>query len=149
GTNGQPVLFSNMPVMGAAVTIRTATPTFTNTATNSPTSTFTPVATATNTHTPTATLPGNPVVVVYPNPVTGPTVNVLPPAYTGTADVRIEIFTLGFRKVQDHIYSNIPDGTPVVVELVDRFGTPLANGLYYVVVTVDGHRSIAKLLILR
>ena len=132
---------------GATVTIRTATSTPTNTTTNSPTSTFTPVPTATRTNTATATPPGNPVVVVFPNPVTGPTVNVLPPAYTGTADVRIEIFTLGFRKVQDHTYMNIPDGTPVVVQLVDRFGAPLANGLYYVVVTVDGHRSIALYLL--
>jgi hypothetical protein len=88
------------------------------------------------------------VVVVFPNPVTGPTVNVLPPAHQGTADVRIEIFTLGFRKVQDHTYLNVPDGTSVVVELKDRSGNPLANGLYYVVVTVNGQRSIAKLLIL-
>jgi O-glycosyl hydrolase len=148
GTNGQPVLFANMPVTGAAVTIRTPTATPTSTTTNSPTFTFTPVPTATRTNTATATPPGNPVVVVFPNPVTGPTVNVLPPAYQGTADVRIEIFTLGFRKVQDHTYMNIPDGTPVVVELKDRSGNPLANGLYYVVVTVNGQRSIAKLLIL-
>jgi hypothetical protein len=31
---------------------------------------------------------------------------------------------------------------------VDRSGTPLANGLYYVVVNFQGHRFIEKLLIL-
>jgi hypothetical protein len=35
------------------------------------------------------------------------------------------------------------------VELKDRTGKPLASGLYYVVVSIDGHKSVGKLLLLR
>jgi hypothetical protein len=88
-------------------------------------------------------------VVIYPNPVTGPTVNVLPPVYSGVSDVQVEIFTLAFREVQDEIFRSVPSGVAVRVELTDHRGTPLANGLYYIVVIVDGHRSIGKLLVIR
>jgi hypothetical protein len=37
----------------------------------------------------------------------------------------------------------------VALELTDTWGTPLADGLYYVVVKVEGRRSVAKLLVLR
>jgi hypothetical protein len=157
GTNGQPVLFSNMPVMGAAVTIRTATATPMNSPTSTdtfsftvtPTFTLTPVPSVGQTSTATATTSGNPVVVLYPNPVAGPTVNVLPPAYVGVSNVEVEIFTTAFRKVQDETFPNVPPGVAVTVELKDKSGVPLADGLYYVIVIVDGHRSIAKLLVLR
>ena len=92
---------------------------------------------------------GNTGVVIYPNPAKGDTVNVLPPAHTGMEDVRVEIFTSAFRKVQEEIFPNVPPGVAVTVELKDRWGKPLADGLYYVVVIVDGKRSISKLLILR
>jgi hypothetical protein len=87
--------------------------------------------------------------VVYPNPVTGPTVNVLPPAYSGISNVQVEIFTIAFRKVQDESFLSVPPGMAVTVELTDKSGSPLADGLYYLVVIVDGHRSIGKLLIIR
>jgi hypothetical protein len=64
-------------------------------------------------------------------------------------DVRVEIFTGAFRRVQDRTFYNQPGGVAVTIELKDKWGAPLANGLYYVVVVIDGHRSIAKLLILR
>jgi hypothetical protein len=88
-------------------------------------------------------------VVIYPNPVTGPTVNVLPPAYLGVSDVQVEIFTIAFREVQNEIFRSIPSGVAVKVELIDRQGAPLADGIYYIVVIVDGHRSIGKLLVIR
>lgn len=163
GNNGQAAQFSGLPVAGAQVAVaqatatptKTATPTFTFTASSTPISTWTAVFTATPSSTPvpptftaTATPPGN-TVVVYPNPVTGPTVNVLPPAYGGSRDVRVEIFTTSFRKAVDQTFRDLPSGTAVSVELKDRWGRPLADGIYYVVVTVDGRRSTAKLLILR
>jgi hypothetical protein len=40
-------------------------------------------------------------------------------------------------------------GQTVVLELKDRSGTPLADGLYYLVVTTNQGRSILKLLVLR
>ncbi len=88
-------------------------------------------------------------MVVYPNPVTGSNANVLPPTYSGTADVRAEIFTIAFRKVLDETFSNLPAGTAVTLTLDDQWGHPLANGLYYVVITVNGKHSVAKLLVLR
>jgi hypothetical protein len=171
GTNGQAVLFSGLPVAGATVTVAQATSTPTNsftsttTASNtpSPTATFTPTLTFTRTYTstpsntstpnpptPTATSTpvGNTGVVVFPNPAKGDTVNVLPPAHAGMADVRVEIFTSAFRMVQDEFFASVPPGVAVTVELKDKWGRPLADGLYYVLVTVDGKRSFAKLLIL-
>jgi hypothetical protein len=88
-------------------------------------------------------------VGIYPNPVSGPTVQVLPPPYTGAANVRVEIFTLAFRKAQDTTFDSVPSGTAVSVSLTGRDGKPLANGIYYVVVTVNGQRSTGKLLVIR
>lgn len=87
-------------------------------------------------------------VVVYPNPSTGPTVNVLAPAYGGTKDVRVKIFTVTFRKVLDETFRDVASGTAVTVHLNDQGGMPLANGLYYAVVTVDGRHSVSKFLVL-
>jgi len=50
--------------------------------------------------------------------------------------------------VQDETFRSVPSGMPVKVELTDRRGTPLADGIYYIVVIVDGHRSIGKLLVI-
>jgi len=75
-------------------------------------------------------------------------VNVLPPAHSGTQDVRVEIFTPAFRKVLDEVFPSVPAGVAVKVELKDQSGKPLANGLYYVIVIVNGHHFVGKLLIL-
>jgi len=157
GTNGQAVQFGNLPVQGAIVQIVSATATWTSTetATLTPSSTptvqatLTPTSTATNAFSATSTPAGNQDVVVYPNPVTGPTVNVLSPAYSGVSNVEVELFTTAFRRVQDEVFSDIHSGTAVKVNLTDEWGHPLADGLYYVVVIVDGKRSIGKLLVLR
>ncbi len=131
---------------------QTATVTPTNSATQTATYTATLTVTAvpptlTNTATPTPVV--NKGLVIYPNPVTGTTVNVLPPEYTGTANVRVEIFTLAFRKVQEETFVNVPSGVAVTVQLTDKWGRPLANGLYYLVVKTNGGQSIGKLLIIK
>lgn len=74
---------------------------------------------------------------------------ILPPAYNGSSDVRVQVFTLAFRKIQDTTFPGVPEGTAVTVRLADRFGTPLANGLYYVAVQTSRGRSVSKLLVLR
>jgi hypothetical protein len=145
GTNGQAVLFSPMVVPGATLTVTTATATPSRTATLSPTQTRTATVTETRTSTPQP----NSTPVLYPNPVSGPTVDILLPPYTGLENIRVEIFTLSFRKVVDKTYFGVGGGTPVVVVLTGSSGRPLANGIFYVVVTVGGHRSIEKLMILR
>jgi hypothetical protein len=51
--------------------------------------------------------------------------------------------------VQDNDYPDWPSGTAISLNLTGRKGNELANGVYYVVVTVNGQRSIGKLLVLR
>jgi hypothetical protein len=63
--------------------------------------------------------------------------------------VRIEIFTLNFRKVVEETLRDVPPGTAVTIELKDRWGRPLANGLYYVFVSAGGRHEVQRLLILR
>ncbi|HVZ79371.1 MAG TPA: cellulase family glycosylhydrolase [bacterium] len=140
GTNGQAVNFSPLPLSGATITVVVATAT--PTASFTPTSSFTPTATST----PTPFQENKPVL--YPNPSNGGPVQVLPPPYTGTSDVRVQIFTTAFRKVREDAYSNLTYG-PVTLELRDAWGTPLASGLYYVAVQTKSGRSVGKLLILR
>jgi hypothetical protein len=116
------------------------------TATWTPTPTYTKVFTSTVTPVPSV---AQGTVGIYPNPVTGPTVNVLPPPYLGYSKVRVEIFTVNFRKVQDTTFDSVPSGTAVVVSLTGWGGHFLANGLYYVVVTTNSGKTIGKLLILK
>jgi hypothetical protein len=89
------------------------------------------------------------IVVIYPNPATGLTVQVMPPAFSGLVDIRLEVFSLAFRKVLDHTYPNWPNGQPIPLTLNANSGNSLANGIYYVVVTLEGKRYVGKLLILR
>ncbi|HEV2352886.1 MAG TPA: hypothetical protein VGR89_01475 [Puia sp.] len=128
----------------------THTPTFTWTGTLTPTATDTATSTAPFTHTatPVPTIAGG-TLGIYPNPATGPTVNLLPPPMGGSSNVRVEFFTLSFRKVKDQTFPNVPPGSPVTVDLTGWGGHPLANGVYYVVVTTDTRRVTGKLLVLR
>ena len=64
------------------------------------------------------------------------------------APVRVEIYTIAFRKVLDETFPNVQPGSPIPLELKDRRGTALADGIYYVVVTTDGHRYVVKLLVI-
>lgn len=100
------------------------------------------------TSTPTPMPLGNKGLVIYPNPVTGTTVNILPPAYVGSQNIQVEIFTVSFRKVLDENFPNLSAGMALKITLVDQWGHALADGLYYMVVTVNGKHSTAKLLIL-
>jgi len=125
--NGQAVQFSNMPVSGTTVTVTHATETPT------PSSTPQPAAKA----------------VVYPNPSNGGPVSVMAAVYSGTANVKVQVFTTAFRKVQEKLYTLQPYG-PIQILMQDDWGNPLASGLYYVVISVNGNqRSVTKLLLLR
>lgn len=130
----------------------TATPTF------SPTSTTTAPPTATASATPTLTLtgtlaptltPSGGKILVYPNPSTGSAQVRLHIPLTGPSDVTVEIFTTAFRKVREDRLPQNPVGPDWVLPLVDRRGSPLADGLYYLKVTTPGGSSIVKWLILR
>jgi hypothetical protein len=143
---GQPAAFTGVPVSGYTVTVQppTSTPTLSPTAT----STFTATVSPTSTTTPAPT-PISGVVGIYPNPVTGPIVQILPPFYPGTSDVRLEVFTLAFRKVQDTKIPALASGIAIPLGLTGWGGDRLANGIYYVAVTTKSGRAIGKLLILR
>jgi hypothetical protein len=88
--------------------------------------------------------------VIYPNPSTGSgQAQIHIPGRTGASDIKVQIFTLAFRLVQQEVFREIPVGTDIQIALKDKWGHPLASGLYYVVVTIDGKRTIGKLLITR
>jgi hypothetical protein len=144
GSNGQAALFSGLPLSGSLVTLAPATATFTPTPTITSTLTPLPTATASKTATPSA----KPTVIVFPNPSTGGTVQ-LNPGLTSASNVSIEIFTVAFRKVAVLNDANVQPGASLPVPLVDKGGTPLASGLYYLVVQTNQGRTIVKLLILR
>ena len=148
GNNGQTAQFSGLPVAGATVTVAhaTATPTITPSLTPSATPTLTLTAPLTNTPTP---HPSATQVVLYPNPSNGTEPLFIAIPLTTPADVKVQIFTTAFRKVQEKNYPNQPVGVPVAIALTDRGGVPLASGLYYVVITWPQGRSIQKLLLLR
>jgi hypothetical protein len=104
------------------------------------------------TSTPTATAQVTPVSnpVLYPNPVSGPgPILIRLPNYLGVADIPVKVYTIAFRLVDKFTAYQMAGGSDVSLPLTDQGGTPLANGLYYVVVTTPENRSTLKLLIIR
>jgi hypothetical protein len=72
-----------------------------------------------------------------------------PPAFTNAQVLKIQIFTSAFRKVLENDQPQPLPGVGVYLELKDKTGVPLADGLYYILCDLDGRRSVTKLLILR
>ena len=141
------VQFTGLPAMGAVITIAHPSETPTSTQTITPLLSATPTVTLMLTAT---EQPGNDKPVIYPNPSDGSRpVSIHVPGRAGTSNVKVQIFTLAFRLVQQQAFQDMPVGTDVKVDLKDKWGHPLASGLYYVVVTVDGQRTVGKLLVLR
>jgi hypothetical protein len=162
GTNSYTATRTGTPTSTASRTptaTRTVTdvPTSTQTNTPVPTQTFTAIPSETPTQTDTATAVytatprhGGETVIIHPNPADGTQpVNIRVPGVTGTSDVTVQIFTVAFRLVQQQVFEEVPLGTDIRIELKDRTGKPLASGLYYVVVSVDGKKTIGKLLLMR
>lgn len=88
-------------------------------------------------------------LILYPNPANGTQpVTILVPRGSLT-NVRVQIFTVAFRKVLEENLLNPPLGVPIAVNLTDKSGVPLASGLYYVVVTTNQGRYVGKLIVLR
>ena len=114
------------------------------------TATPTPPLTATPTSTPQISTPVG-VPVIYPNPVDGTKpVSLYATFNEPPGQVTIAIFTTAFRKVQQsepiQLSGNVLN---IPFNLVDKDDVPLANGLYYVVLSTPSGRSIGKLLVLR
>jgi rhamnogalacturonan endolyase len=139
----------------------THTPVFTETPTASFTPTLSPTQTLSGTSTPTVALSltatptfgqGVPITtpIPFPNPVSGPTVTISFNLRDNSPWVHIEIFTTAFRKVNEINLTHVPAGAQLVtIPLTDGHGSPLANGIYYILVVNQQGRAIGKLLVLR
>ncbi len=125
----------------------TSSPTFTLTHTNSPTGTLTPPVPLSVTPTPN---PADPILI-FPNPVNNPgEIQIQFTLGQSANDINVSVFTTAFRKVNEVDYGSQPAGRltlPLATQ--DKWGMPLANGLYYLVVKTPGGRSVGKLMVLR
>ena len=87
--------------------------------------------------------------VIYPNPASGSTVTIQLPV-ASAANVRVQVFTVAFRKVKEQTFANLPMGTSTIsIPLTDNEGNQLANGVYYVVIQTNQSKWVEKLLVLR
>lgn len=88
--------------------------------------------------------------MLYPNPATGDTVTVHLTGLTETGKVSVQLQTTAFRKIkEDSFHGQGPGTVDLPIVLTDQTGTPLANGIYYVVVRAEGQRLILKLMVTR
>ena len=92
--------------------------------------------------------PGS-VPILYPNPATTSGTVQLQVPLEKTEDVKVEVYTSAFRKIQQADYPNEPVGKGLALDLSDRWGSRLANGLYYVRVEAGGQKWVVKLLVVR
>ena len=88
----------------------------------------------------------NSVLVIFPNPSNGTQPTQVQLNLTQVSDVKIQIFTIAFRKVGEQTFSQVPPGGKVTLSLTDRWGSLLANGLYYIRVEVTGMAPVTKIL---
>lgn len=130
----------------------TATLTATSTCTNSPTPTTTNSPTSTVTITATPTFTSTPVIITvtigapYPNPANGTAHLSIPVQAPTDSTAHWTVYTTAFRKVYDHSQS-IPGNNGILSwALVDTWGSPVANGVYYVRVQVTGLTPATKVL---
>jgi hypothetical protein len=89
--------------------------------------------------------------VLYPNPLRedGP-VHLEIPFDQPHDYVNVRVFTTAFRKIYENNSSFVPAGVFELDMEPGHFkGSSAANGFYYVLIDIPGHRWIAKLLILR
>ena len=103
--------------------------------------------------TPTVTVtPGGPDIgppIVYPNPAPGGDCQV---QFTlgNSGDIRFQLFTTAFRKMLDRPLGTLPAGVyNVNLDLKDEWGSRLANGIYYVVVSNGKKHAVGKLLVIK
>jgi hypothetical protein len=121
----------------------------TATATRTITGAATPVPTETNTPTPTIDAFFVEGPVLYPNPLkeNGPTRLVL--GLTSQADVTWELYTASFRKIGQGARLLAATGDEVLLEAADAKGSPLANGLYWIVVEIGPRARTLPWIVLR
>jgi hypothetical protein len=87
--------------------------------------------------------------VIYPNPGNGTQPIQIIFQSNGSGDVKLQIFTAAFRKVLEENLGPLPAGIQTAtIGLKDHWGKPLANGLYYVVISQGSKRLVGKLLVI-
>ncbi|HTC19808.1 MAG TPA: NHL repeat-containing protein, partial [bacterium] len=121
----------------------TPTVTVTFTGTSTPSLTPTPTISSTPTNSPTP-VPVTSVCPPYPNPVSGDQISF---CYTvaGPSRIRWKVYTTAFRKILDRDEGITPGGT-LVWNLKDQWEIPVANGLYYLRVEIEGNQPLSKVL---
>jgi len=67
----------------------------------------------------------------------------------GDQDVTVCVYTSGFKLVATKRFQDVPAGQLVQMELVDDWGQRLADGVYYLAVTVGRDRKTTTLVIAR
>jgi hypothetical protein len=89
--------------------------------------------------------------VIYPNPPTGSgPVTVQFSMQASAAEVDLKVFTTAFREINQTAFHNVSAGwINLPLALTDKKGSPLANGVYYILVTTRQGHAVGKLLILR
>lgn len=87
--------------------------------------------------------------VFYPNPSDGTKPILITVPLTIPTDLKVKVFTSAFRVVIDRKFPSQSPGVSVSFDPIDQWGTPLASGLYYVVVQTPIGKTVGKLLILR
>lgn len=61
----------------------------------------------------------------------------------------MRIYTVAFKLVAEKTIPAVPHGVTVTLDMIDSWGEPLANGLYYVEVETKSGKAVAKLMIQR
>ena len=72
------------------------------------------------------------------------------PSLKAAGNGTVRIYTLAFRKAQELVVPNVQPGESITLDLLDKWGARLSNGLYYVeVILPDGTKTILRLLVQR
>ena len=87
--------------------------------------------------------------MVYPNPWKDQGAIHITSGLTQSGEVKLQVFTIVFRKVFERTFPQVPAGGEVTWNGTDNGGSSLSNGIYYVVVTSNGQKSVSKLLVLK
>ncbi len=85
--------------------------------------------------------------VVYPNPATSDTASIQLPI-ANAANVKVAVLTIAMREVKTMSTAQVI-GSVLTVQLTDKGGMRLANGLYYFVIQINGQKWMNKVLVLR
>jgi hypothetical protein len=88
--------------------------------------------------------------VIYPNPANGSAqVHIHMPNYPGVSDVIMDVYTIAFRKVAETYFPQVRGDADLPLNLVDKQGNFLANGLYYIEIKTSMGQWTVKLLVLK